>query len=94
MSATYSLRLDPRLKQESEQIARTYGMSLNQYVKACLIAANSQEQTIQSLRSFVAENDLHGARKTVESFIKKDYAGDEPAEEIEPIVRRARQRRA
>lgn len=92
MSTTYSLRLDHRLKQESEQIAKKYGISLNQYVKACLIAANTQEQTIESLRSYVAGRNLDRARQDVQEFISQDFEGDEPAEEIEALVRKARER--
>jgi hypothetical protein len=94
MSATYPLRLDARLKEESQRIARKHGMSLNQYIKECLIVANVQEQTLETLSAYLPAHDAARDEQLVAAFLSQDFEGEEPGEEIDCVIREVRAERA
>ena len=87
--ATLSLRIRDTLKRKAQELARSQGVSLNNFINATLAAAVAQEEALAFFEGRLRNVDLDALHRRVEAFVGEAQPGPEPSpEEIERAIGR------
>jgi len=79
--ATLSIRMRDSLKAKAQALAKSQGVSLNNFINATLAAAVAQEEALAFFDDKLRNMDLEALHKRVLKFMQQERPGDEPSPE-------------
>ena len=85
--ATLSLRMRDSLKRKAQEIARSEGVSLNNFINATVAAAVAQEEALAFFEARLRDTDCEALHRRVLDFMQPPRLGPEPTPSD---IRRAR----
>ena len=87
--ATLSLRIRDTLKRKAQDLAKSQGVSLNNFINATLAAAVAQEEALAFFEERLRNVDLDALDRRVAGFVGEAQPGPEPSsEEIDRAIGR------
>lgn len=76
--ATLSLRMRDSLKRKAQELARSEGVSLNNFINATVAAAVAQEEALTFFDARLRDTDCEALHQRVMDFMQPPRTGPEP----------------